>query len=94
MGKAKDKVALKLPKAEDVGAAKPVVAKIARAKARLATAQERVAAGGATTKSDPRIRAAKKRVKRAQRKLRETLKYAVSRAKPVAPVAAEAPPAS
>jgi len=92
MGKAKDKVQKKLPKPEDVALAKPLVQKLAHAKARFAKLSEKLAQGGEVKKSDPKHRAARKRVKRAQRKLRETLKYAAQRAK--AAPAAEAPAAA
>ncbi len=85
MGKPKEKPKVALPAPDAVEGAKPLVEKIARAKARLA----KVAAAG----NAERERAAKKRVKRAQRRLREVLKYDVARAKPAAPgeASAEAP---
>jgi len=78
MGKAKDKTPLKLPKADEVAAAKPLVEKIARAKQRLANVSL------AATPSDPKRRVARKRMKRAQRKLRRTLSYEAQRKKPAA----------
>jgi hypothetical protein len=89
MGKPKEKAKVTLPKPGDVARAKPLVEDIAKAKARLGKVQEKHA-----TRSDPKNRAARKRVKRAQRKLREVLKYEAQRAKPAAPAAAEAPAAA
>lgn len=93
MGKAKEKAPKKLPKPDDVVRAKPLVHKVARAKAHVAKVVERLGKAGEVKRSDPQHRAARKRVKRAQRKLRETLKYAAQRAKP-APPAADAPAAA
>ena len=89
MGKPKEKAKVTLPKADDVPRAKPLVANIAKAKARLGKVQQKHA-----SPSDPRNRAARKRVKRAQRKLREVLKYEAARAKPAAPASGEAPAAA
>src|SRR5512143_3914639 len=92
MGKPKEKPKVVLPKAADVEMAKPFVAKLGKAKARLAKVREKL--GADAKKSDPKHRAARKQVKRAQRRLRETIKYAASRPKkaaPAAPAAAEAP---
>jgi hypothetical protein len=86
MGKPKEKAKVVLPKAGDVARAKPLVAKVAQAKARLGKVREKHA-----STSDPRNRAARKRVKRAQRRLREVLKYEAARAKPAAPAGGEAP---
>ena len=93
MGKPKEKKPVQLPKPEAVTLAKPLVERVARAKARLAKVRETLGKGGEVKKSDPRHRAAKKRVKRAQRRLREILKYDVARPKPAAAgeAAAEAP---
>jgi GTP1/Obg family GTP-binding protein len=87
MGKPKEKKAVKLPAVSEVPAAQRLVEKIDRAKARLAkvAASEKAPAA--------RKRVAKKRVKRAQRRLRSTLAYAGSRKK-AAPAGGEAPPAS
>jgi hypothetical protein len=92
MGKAKEKAPVKLPKAADVPAAKPLVDEVAAAKARLAKVREALGKGGTVNKFDPKHRQAKKRVKRAQRRLREALHYAGSRAKKAAP-AGDAPAA-
>ena len=93
MGKAKEKAPKKLPNADDVVLAKPLVQKLAHAKAHAAKVVERLGKAGEVKRSDPQHRAARKRVKRAQRKLRGTLKYAAQRAKP-APAAPEAPAAA
>jgi benzoyl-CoA reductase/2-hydroxyglutaryl-CoA dehydratase subunit BcrC/BadD/HgdB len=93
MGKVKEKSKVKLPKPEDVALAKPLVQKLALAKARFGKVAEQLAKAGEVKRSDPKHRAARKRVKRAQRKLRGTLKYAAQRAKP-APAAADAPAAA
>lgn len=92
MGKPKEKAKVVLPKAADVEMAKPFIEKLSKAKARLAKVIEKL---GANVKaSDPKHRAARKKVKRAQRRLRETVKYAASRPKKAAPAAAEAPAAA
>ena len=94
MGKPKERAKVTLPKPDDVALAKPLVEKVARAKARLGKVREKL--GADASPSHPRQRAAKKRVKRAQRRLREVLKYEVARAKPAvaATEAPAAPPAS
>jgi hypothetical protein len=94
MGKAKERAPKKLPKPDDVLLAKPLVQKVASAKARVTKVVERLGKAGEVKRSDPQHRAARKRVKRAQRKLRETLKYAAQRAKAAPPAAAEAPAAA
>jgi hypothetical protein len=88
MGKAKEKTLVKLPKADEVAEAKPLVEKVARARTRFAKISE-------TAKpSDPKRRRARRHVKRAQRKLRRALAYSIARKKPeVAAAAAEAPAA-
>jgi uncharacterized membrane protein len=95
MGKPKEKPKVVLPKAADVEMAKPFVAKLSKAKARLAKVVEKL--GADAKASDPKRRAARKMVKRAQRRLRETIKYAASRPKKEAPAvaapAADAAPA-
>jgi hypothetical protein len=98
MGKPKERPKVTLPKPADVPLAKPFVEKLEKAKARLGKVVERLGQQGEVRRSDPKHRAARKRVKRAQRKIRETLKYAVARAKPAtasaeapAPAAAETP---
>jgi len=94
MGKPKERAKVTLPKPDDVALAKPLVEKLARAKARFGKVREKL--GADASASHPRHRAARKRVKRAQRRLREVLKYDVARAKPAAPggEAPAAPPAS
>jgi hypothetical protein len=89
MGKPKEKPKVTLPKADEVTEAKPLVEKLAKAKARFAKVREKAA-----SPSDAKHRAARKRVKRAQRRLRERLEYAATRQpkpKADAPAAAEAP---
>ena len=84
MGKPKEKPKKPLWKPEEVTIAKPLVENVANAKARLGKVKEKHASA-----ADPRHRAARKRVKRAQRRLREVLRYDAQRAK--AKPAAEAP---
>jgi hypothetical protein len=85
MGKPKERPKVTLPKPDEVALAKPLVENIEKAKVRLGKVVERLAKQGEVRRSDPQHRAARKRVKRAQRKLRETLKYAASRVKAPAP---------
>jgi len=92
MGKPKEKPKVVLPKAADVEMAKPFVEKLTRAKARFGKVREKL--GADAKPSDPKYRAARKRVKRAQRKLRETIRYAASRPKKAAPASPEAPAAA
>jgi hypothetical protein len=97
MGKAKEKAPVKRANAADVPFAKPLVEEVGRAKARLAKVREKLGSGGTVNASDPKQRQAKKRVKRAQRRLREALLYAATRPKKAAPAegaAPAAPPAS
>jgi hypothetical protein len=91
MGKPKEKPKKPWRKPEEVTIAKPLVEKVAKAKARLGKVKEKHAGA-----ADPRHRAARKRVKRAQRRLREVLKYDAQRAKakPAAEAAAPAAPAA
>jgi hypothetical protein len=93
MGKPKERPKVTLPKAGDVPRAQPLVESVEKAKARFGKVVDRLAKAGEVRPSDPAHRAARKRIKRAQRKLREALKYAASRAKPAA-AAAEAPAAA
>jgi hypothetical protein len=88
MGKPKEKPKVTLPKPDEVVEAKPLLEKLAKAKARLAKLGE-----GADAKASAKQRAAKKRVKRAQRRLRERLEYAATRRPKAkaAEAAAEAP---
>lgn len=72
----KTKEPLKLPKAEDVTSAKPIVEAIAKRKERIATVKANLtkdAKDGKVNKYDPKMRQAKKRLKRAQRNLRKEL---------------------
>ena len=87
MGKPKEKKPVKLPAASEVPGAQRLVDKVERAKARHA----KVAASDKAPAA--RKRAAKKKMKRAQRRLRTTLAYAASRKK-AEPAGGEAPPAS
>ena len=87
MGKPKDKPKVTLPKPDEVVEAKPLVEKVVRAKARFGKVREKLGQGGTVNKSDPKHRAAKKRVKRAQRRLRERLEYAATRRPKPAPAA-------
>jgi len=92
MGKPKEKAPTKLPNPDEVADAKPLVEQVARAKQRLAKVSTADVAA-----SDPKRRAARKRVKRAQRRLRRTLAYAAARPqKPAAAseAAAESPAGS
>jgi hypothetical protein len=71
---AKKKEKTKLPKADDVASAKPVLEKLNASKERLGKVKEAVTQEGKANKQDPRYRQALKRVKRAQRKLNKELK--------------------
>jgi hypothetical protein len=93
MGKAKEKAPVKRANAADVACATPLVEDVTKAKARLAKVRETLGKGGTVNKSDPKHRQAKKRVKRAQRRLREALLYAATRPKKAAPAEAAAPAA-
>jgi hypothetical protein len=92
MGKPKERPKVTLPKPEDVATAKPLVQKLAHAKARFA--KVRGTLGADAKPSDPKYRSARKRVKRAQRRLRENLKYAATRQAKPAAADVPAPPAS
>ena len=82
-----------LPKPDEVALAKPLVEKVARAKARLGKVRASLGTNDKAS-ADARHRAARKRVKRAQRRLRERLKYEASRKKAAVPAAPEAPAAA
>lgn len=72
----KTKEPMKLPKAEDVASAKPIVEAIAKRKERIATVKANLTKGAKDAKVDkydPKIRQAKKRLKRAQRNLHKEL---------------------
>ena len=77
---------MKLPKVDEVDGATALAEDVARAKQRLAKVQ-----GATPSAADPKHRRARKRVKRAQRRLRRTLSYAAARRKPAT---AEAPASS
>ena len=66
MGKPKERPKKTLRKPDEVATAKPLVDKLAKAKTRLGKVKEKI--GADASKSDPRHRAARKRVKRAQRR--------------------------
>ena len=89
MGKAKEKAPVKLPKADEVAGSTPLVEEVTRAKARLAKVRDK-----SPQASDPKHRRARKRVKRAQRRLRRLLQYTAARQKPAAASTDAAPPAS
>lgn len=89
---AKDSAKKPLPNAADVPSAAPLVAKVERAKARLAKVATASGDGGASP-DGTRVRGARKRVKRAQRRLRRELRRAVVTAVPAgdaAPAEADA----
>lgn len=81
-----------LPATADVAAASSLLDAIAKRKARLEKVR---AAAGDAAKSDPKLRTARKGVKRAQRKLRRELVRVHNQPKktPAAAPAAEAAPA-
>ena len=68
MGKPKERPKKTLRKPDEVATAKPLVDKLAKAKTRLGKVKEKL--GADASASHPRQRAARKRVKRAQRRLR------------------------
>jgi hypothetical protein len=90
----KEKTAAALPKVEDVPRLKPLVDLIGRREARLEKAKAAATTDGAVKKSDPKYRAARKALKRGQRRLKRELIFAGSQPKKAAPApAAEAPAA-
>lgn len=80
---------MKLPKVDEVEGAKALADDVTHAKQRLAKVK-----AATQSASDPKHRKARKRVKRAQRRLRRTLSYAARRRKPASAAAAEAPASS
>jgi hypothetical protein len=62
-----------LPSPDDVPAAKPLVETIAKRRTALAVARAAATTDGAVVKHEPRYRAARKKLKRAQRRLRVEL---------------------
>ncbi len=82
-----------LPAAESVASAKPLLETIEKRRARLATAREGATKDGTLVAHEPAFRTARKKLKRAQRRLRIELIRAKALAKPAAeaPAAAAAP---
>jgi len=74
-----------VPNAADVPSVAPLVEAVGRAKARVQSAAESATTDGVLTKSEPAYRAARKRLKRAQRRLRGELR----RIPPAPPVVEE-----
>jgi hypothetical protein len=84
--KENDAMALKvdpkdLPKAEDVEAAKPILARLEVAKAKLEKARAALAPGGGNERGDKGVRVAKKAVRRASRAIHRERKLAAIAAK-------------
>ena len=71
-----------LPQPGDVPTATPLVEAIAKRRTQLGTARAAATKDGALVKHDPKYRAARKRVKRAQRRLRVELIRAAGQKKP------------
>jgi len=88
MGKKKEGNDLTIPKAADVPSAEALVQRVAAARAKCRTAAERATKDGALDRSDPTVRAARKRLKRSQRALRRELRRVARIARP-APAPAE-----
>jgi hypothetical protein len=96
------KVAKKdLPSADAVAAAKPLLETIEKRRASVAAAREGATKDGAVVRHDPKYRTARKKLKRAQRRLRSELIRlhnvpikAAPPPPPEAPPAPEAAPAS
>jgi hypothetical protein len=78
-----------LPSLDDVPTAKPIVDKIDKRRTKLAAAREAATKDGALVKHDPKYRTARKKLKRAQRRLRVELIRAAANQKKVAPAPAE-----
>ena len=72
-GMAKKKDETKLPKVEDVATAKPLLEAVTKRKERLTKVKAAVTQEDKANKQDPKYRAALKRLKRSQRKLRREL---------------------
>jgi hypothetical protein len=70
-----------LPSPDDVATAKPLLEAIARRRAALAKAREAATKDGVVVEHAPTYRAARKKLKRAQRKLRVELIRAASQTK-------------
>jgi hypothetical protein len=74
-----------LPAAADVPTAAPLVERIDKRRTKLAAAKDAATKDGVVVKHDPKYRAARKRLKRAQRRLRvELIRVASQTAKPPA----------
>jgi len=71
-----------LPSPEDVPAAKPLLETIEKRRTVLATARDAATKDGALVTHDPKYRAARKKLKRAQRRLRIELVRAAGQRKP------------
>lgn len=80
-----------LPAPADVASASSLLDAIAKRKARLEKAKEAASAGGSLDTSDTKYRAARKGVKRAQRKLRRELVRVHNQPKKTPEAAAPAP---
>lgn len=76
-----------LPAPGDVATAKPLVEKVEKRRARLAAAREAATKDGTLVEHDPKYRRARKKLKRAQRRLRVELIRAASTKKPAEPAA-------
>ncbi len=75
-----------LPLASDVPTAAPLVEKLDKRRARVATAREAATTAGVVVKHQPEYRTARKKMKRAQRRLRvELIRVAAQTKKPAAP---------
>jgi hypothetical protein len=76
-----------LPSPDEVPAAKPLSDLVEQRRAKLATAREAATKDGAVVKHDPAYRTARKKLKRAQRRLRVELVRAASQKKATPPAA-------
>jgi hypothetical protein len=74
-----------LPAPAAVPTAAPLVERIDKRRTRLATAKDAATKDGVVVKHDPKYRTARKRLKRAQRRLRVELIRAASQTKPAPP---------
>ncbi len=77
-----------LPAPADVPTAAPLVETLAKRRTQLAAARDAATKDGALVKHDPAYRGARKKLKRAQRRLRVELIRAHASAKPAAPAEA------
>jgi hypothetical protein len=78
----KKKIAKKdLPSPDDVPTAKPLVERLDKRRTTLAAARDGATKDGVVVKHDPKYRAARKKLKRAQRRLRVELIRAASQVK-------------